>query len=47
LSRAKRATDYSNEAYEDEEEDAAGGAGSGGDANYEDEVRLTFCRAAR
>ena len=38
LSRSKRASDYSSEAYEDEEESAA--AGSGSEATYEDEVRF-------
>ena len=36
--RTKRATDYSSEAYEDEEEEAP--AGSGSEATYEDEVSL-------
>jgi hypothetical protein len=35
LSRSKRASDYSSEAYEDEEESAP--AGSGSEATYEDE----------
>ena len=37
--RTKRATDYSSEAYEDEEEEAP--AGSGSEATYEDEVSNT------